>query len=137
MVILRALGEPAKIDTQFPMHQTWFLVACLFIFRMGQAFNSRYISPPQRRAYMIRLTLDIGLSVTDTLPIGTRVVAGLFQGLAAHASGFAIVPVASLAPAIQFLYMSMMYIAVYPVAMSIRTTNVWVPRDDVTYRDFH
>ncbi|KAF8509485.1 cation transport protein-domain-containing protein [Gautieria morchelliformis] len=95
----------------FPMHQTWFLVACLFIFSILE--------------WVSFLILDIGLSITDTLPVGTRVVAGLFQGLAARASGFAIVPVASLAPAVQFLYMSMMYIAVYPVAMSIRATNVY------------
>jgi Trk-type K+ transport system membrane component len=58
---------------------------------------------------------DIGLPAYDSLSIGARVVDALFQGLAARASGFAIVPVANMAPALQFLYVVMMYIAIYPV----------------------
>ncbi|KAF8576740.1 TrkH-domain-containing protein [Ramaria rubella] len=95
----------------FPMHQTWFLVTCLVLFSLLE--------------WISFLILDIGLNVTDSLPVGTRVLAGLFQGLAARASGFSIVPIANLAPAVQFLYIVMMYIAVYPVAMSIHTTNVY------------
>lgn len=45
--------------------------------------------------------LDIGLPVTQSLPVGNRLVLGVFQGLAARASGFSIVSVAGLAPAVQ------------------------------------
>ena len=80
------------------------------------------------------LVLNIGLSVTESLPAGVRVVAGLFQSFAIRASGFAIVSLPSLAPAFQyalilttlmiqwltlrarFLCVIMMYIAVYPVS---------------------
>ncbi|KAG9217695.1 hypothetical protein CCMSSC00406_0003616 [Pleurotus cornucopiae] len=72
--------------------------------------------------------LNIGLPAFETISQGPRVLAGLFQGLAARASGFSIVPVANMAPAIQFLYAVMMYIAVYPVAMSIHATNVYEER---------
>ncbi|KAJ3727873.1 cation transport protein-domain-containing protein [Lentinula raphanica] len=95
----------------FPSHQTWFLVICLVAF-----------SAIEWAAFEV---LDIGLEVWTSLSIGPRIVAGLFQGLAARASGFSIVSVASLAPAVQFLYVVMMYIAVYPVALSIRSTNVY------------
>lgn len=71
------------------------------------------------------MVLDAGLSVTDSLPVGTRLIDGLFQGVAARASGFAIVSLSNLAPSVLFLYIVMMYIAVYPVAMSIRSTNVY------------
>lgn len=74
------------------------------------------------------MNLDIGLPAYQSIPPGPRVLAGLFQGLAARASGFSIVPIASLAPALQFLYVVMMYIAVYPVALSIRSTNVYEER---------
>ncbi|KAJ4480978.1 potassium transporter [Lentinula aciculospora] len=77
---------------RFPSHQTWFLV------------------------------IYIGLEVWTSLSIGPRIVTGLFQGLAARASGFSIVSISSLAPALQFLYVVMMYIA---VALSIRSTNVY------------
>ncbi|CAK5271447.1 unnamed protein product [Mycena citricolor] len=69
--------------------------------------------------------LDHGLDFYKQMGTGAKVVDGLFQGLAARASGFSIVPLASAAPALQFLYVVMMYIAVYPVAMTIRSTNVY------------
>ncbi|KIK57497.1 hypothetical protein GYMLUDRAFT_98602 [Collybiopsis luxurians FD-317 M1] len=95
----------------FPSHQTWFLVICLLLFSLVEwaAFE----------------VLDIGLEVWTSLSIGPRIVTGLFQGLAARASGFSIISVSSLAPAMQFLYVVMMYIAIYPVALSIRSTNVY------------
>ncbi|KAJ8503159.1 hypothetical protein ONZ45_g11106 [Pleurotus djamor] len=69
--------------------------------------------------------LNIGLPAFEALSVGPRTIAGLFQGLSARASGFAIVPIANLAPAVQFMYVILMYIAVYPVALSIRSTNVY------------
>jgi hypothetical protein len=44
---------------------------------------------------------DTGLDVYESIPVGPRIVAGVFQGLAARASGLAIVPIAALAPAVQ------------------------------------
>lgn len=44
---------------------------------------------------------DIGLPAYNSIPTGPRIISGLFQGLAARASGFAIVPIANLAPALQ------------------------------------
>jgi len=72
--------------------------------------------------------LDIGLSVTESLPTGVRFLAALFQGIAARATGYAIVNVPALAPAVLFLYVIMMYISVYPIAISIRSTNVYEER---------
>ena len=46
-------------------------------------------------------TLDIGLPTYDAIPTGPKIIEGLFQGLAARASGFAIAPIANLAPALQ------------------------------------
>lgn len=109
------------------MHQTWFLVACLVLFRfpkivfymltvwlryfkhyrMGELLNSwctlRSSEGTCDDYTLTTSTVDSGLSVTGSIPIGTRVIAGLFQGLAARASGFSIVPVASLAPAVQYV----------------------------------
>ncbi|PBK92420.1 TrkH-domain-containing protein [Armillaria gallica] len=95
----------------FPSHQTWFLVIVLILMSVVEwvAFE----------------VLNTGLEFYDAMSTGAKIVSGLFQGLAARASGFSIVPVASIAPALQFLYVVMMYIAVYPVAMSIRSTNTY------------
>ncbi|KAH6904402.1 potassium transporter [Coprinopsis sp. MPI-PUGE-AT-0042] len=98
----------------FPSHQTWFLLLALVGF-----------SIVEWGAFLI---LNIGLPAYEAIPAGIRVLAGLFQGLAARASGFAIVPLASFAPALQFMYVVMMYIAIYPIALSIRSTNVYEER---------
>ncbi|KAI0638942.1 TrkH-domain-containing protein [Trametes polyzona] len=95
----------------FPSHVTWYLVATLVIFTIFEL--------------VCFIVLDIGLDVTESLPPGTRVVAGLFQSFAVRASGFPIVSVSALAPSFQFLCIIMMYIAIYPVALSIRSTNVY------------
>jgi len=112
----RLCQSPPLLDTilRFPSHQTWFLVIVLVLFSGIELFS-----------FMV---LDEGLSVTDSLPVGTRLIDGLFQGVAARASGFAIVSISNLAPSVLFLYVVMMYIAVYPVAMSIRATNVYEER---------
>ncbi|KAF9265108.1 TrkH-domain-containing protein [Marasmius fiardii PR-910] len=93
----------------FPSHQTWFLLIVLVIFSVVE--------------WILFEVLNIGLEAYESLSIGPRIICGLFQGLAARASGFSIVPLASFAPALQFLYVVMMYIAIYPIAISIRATN--------------
>ncbi|KAK1234440.1 hypothetical protein PQX77_002361 [Marasmius sp. AFHP31] len=93
----------------FPSHQTWFLLIALVMFSAIE--------------WILFEVLNIGLAPYESLNTGAKVICGLFQGLAARASGFSIVPLASLAPALQFLYMVMMYIAIYPIAISIRSTN--------------
>ncbi|TFK88517.1 TrkH-domain-containing protein [Polyporus arcularius HHB13444] len=95
----------------FPSHVSWYLTATLIFFTMIE--------------WVCFIVLDIGLEVTDSLPGGTRAVAGLFQSFAVRASGFPIVSLSALAPSFQFLCIIMMYIAVYPVALSIRSTNVY------------
>ncbi|KDQ09513.1 hypothetical protein BOTBODRAFT_524200 [Botryobasidium botryosum FD-172 SS1] len=95
----------------FPSHQTWFLFAILLLF---SAFE-----------WSCFFILDKGLDVLNSLPSGVRVVAGLFQGLTSRACGFAMINVSALAPSLLVLYVVFMYVAVYPIAISIRSTNVY------------
>ncbi|KAJ2931924.1 hypothetical protein H1R20_g5183, partial [Candolleomyces eurysporus] len=104
----------ADISYSFPSHQTWFLGICLALFSLIEWGSF--------------LVLNIGIPAYESIPAGVRVLAGLFQGLAARASGFSIVPLSLMAPALLFLYVVMMYIAIYPVALSIRSTNVYEER---------
>ncbi|KAL1410029.1 hypothetical protein Q8F55_004031 [Vanrija albida] len=98
----------------FPSTHTWFLVFVVIILTMIDWFS-----------FMV---LDKGNEVIDRIPIGTRLAAGLFQSAAVRAAGFAIVPLNALAPAVKVLYVIMMYISVYPIAMSVRATNVYEER---------
>ena len=49
------------------------------------------------------IVLNIGLEVTESLPGGTRAVAGLFQSFAVRASGFQIVSLSGVAPSFQYV----------------------------------
>ncbi|KDQ62090.1 hypothetical protein JAAARDRAFT_448748 [Jaapia argillacea MUCL 33604] len=95
----------------FPSRQTWFLLIVLIILNCTDWF--------------FFLILDIGNPAIDSIPIGTRVVLGLLQACAVRTAGFQSVVLLALAPAVKVLYLVMMYIAIYPVAMSVRYTNVY------------
>jgi len=63
-----------------------------------------------------------------SLSPGIRVLAGWFQATSTRTAGFAVVNIADLRPAIQVSYLIMMYVSVFPVAMSVRRTNVFEER---------
>ncbi|KAI6163432.1 cation transport protein-domain-containing protein [Pisolithus thermaeus] len=95
----------------FPSHQTWFLLTMLLILNVSD--------------WLCFLILDIGNSAISSIPVGTRVVAGFYQAIAVRNAGFGIVPLSQLAPAVKVMYVIMMYISVYPIALSVRSTNVY------------
>ncbi|TXT11937.1 uncharacterized protein COLE_02347 [Cutaneotrichosporon oleaginosum] len=98
----------------FPSTTTWFLAVVVLLLTCIDFFT-----------FMV---LDIGTKAVEAIPIGTRVAAGLFQSVAVRAAGFAIVPMNNIAPAVKVMFVIMMYISVYPIAMSVRSTNVYEER---------
>ena len=58
------------------------------------------------------LVLDIGNPAIESIPVGTRILDGLMQGIAVRGAGFGIVNLAALAPAVKVLYVVMMYISI-------------------------
>ncbi|KAJ8507628.1 hypothetical protein ONZ45_g10031 [Pleurotus djamor] len=95
----------------FPSHQTWFLLTVLF----GLTFTD----------WFFFIVLDLNSPEIASIPLGTRCIVGLMQAVAVRAAGFGSVVLSALAPAVKFLYVIMMYISVFPIAMSVRTTNVY------------
>ncbi|KAF8891820.1 cation transport protein-domain-containing protein [Infundibulicybe gibba] len=95
----------------FPSHQTWFLLTVVLTLTLVDWFCF--------------LVLDIGNPVIEAIPVGVRVLSGLLQAIAVRAAGFGIVALSALAPAVKVMYVVMMYISVYPIAMSVRSTNVY------------
>lgn len=63
--------------------------------------------------------------MTQINPAGYRVLNGLFQAASTRTAGFSSVNLADLHPGIQVSYLVMMYISVFPIAISIRRTNVY------------
>jgi len=81
------------------------------------------------------LVLDINNPVLDQIPVGVRVINGLIQATCVRAAGFSAVPLSALAPAVKVLYVVMMYVNVYPIAMSVRSTNVYEEQSLGIYHD--
>ncbi|MCJ1416349.1 low affinity potassium transporter [Xylographa parallela] len=72
------------------------------------------------------IILDLGDStVTSIGSPGYRVLDGLFQAASTRTSGTNVVNIANLHPGIQVSYLIMMYISVFPIAISVRRTNVY------------
>ncbi|KAL9111636.1 MAG: hypothetical protein Q9227_003909 [Pyrenula ochraceoflavens] len=87
------------------------------IFTAGSAFNDLGFT----------LTPDSMLndSTVTSYPVGIRILDGLFQASATRTAGFSCVNLSDLHPAIQVSYLIMMYISVFPIAISMRRTNVY------------
>nr|ODN98734.1 potassium ion transporter [Cryptococcus depauperatus CBS 7855] len=95
----------------FPATQTWVLALTM----LGLTLID----------WVSFLVLDLGTPIIMALPAGTRIASGFLQSVAVRAAGFSIVPIGNLAPAVKVLYVIMMYISVYPIALSVRATNVY------------
>lgn len=58
--------------------------------------------------------------------------AGLFQTISVRNAGFNVLDISTFTPAMQFVYVIMMYVAVYPIAISIRSTVIDDKTNDST-----
>ncbi|EMC93911.1 hypothetical protein BAUCODRAFT_36363 [Baudoinia panamericana UAMH 10762] len=71
------------------------------------------------------IILDLNDTTVTSLAPGFRVLNGWFQAVSTRTAGFGCVNLANLHPAIQVSYLIMMYISVFPIAISVRRTNVY------------
>ncbi|KAH8702003.1 putative potassium ion transporter [Talaromyces proteolyticus] len=106
------LDHPRRCFTLlFPRNATWWLFAILVI------MNGLDL--------IFFIILDINDPTITAIPGGIRVVDGLFQAVSTRTAGFGVVNLSDLHPAIQVSYLIMMYISVFPIAISMRRTNVY------------
>ena len=104
------LDHPRRCFTLlFPSTENWWLVLVLVILNLCDLF--------------FFLVLNLGNDYTDAIPVGYRFVDGLFQAISTRTAGVGVVNLQLLNPAILVSYLIMMYISVYPVAISVRRTN--------------
>ncbi|KAI8724730.1 Potassium transport protein [Fusarium sp. LHS14.1] len=116
------LKYPRRVyTTLFPSRATWWLLACITT-----------INTIDWLAFEV---LNIGNPVIEDMPVSDRIIAGWFQSVAVRAAGFAVVSISSLYPAVQVLYMIMMYVSVYPVSITMRHSNVYEERSLGIYED--
>ncbi|OQE14075.1 hypothetical protein PENFLA_c041G01938 [Penicillium flavigenum] len=109
------LDHPRRCYTLlFPSGPTWILFGILFV------MNSIDV--------LLIIVLDLNNPAVNNLAPGPRVLAAIFQAASARHTGTAIFNLADVSPAVQFSLVVMMYIAIFPIAISIRASNVYEER---------
>jgi potassium uptake Trk family protein len=106
------LDHPRRCYTLlFPSRPTWILFGILF------ALN--FIDT------VLIICLDLHNPAFAHLSPGERFVASLFQAASSRHTGTATFNLADVHPAVQFSLLVMMYISVFPIAISIRASNTY------------
>ncbi|KAK3356950.1 cation transport protein-domain-containing protein [Lasiosphaeria hispida] len=106
------LDHPRRCFTLlFPSAATWWLLMILII------MNGLDV--------MFFVVLDLGSGPVTELAPGIKFLNGLFEAASTRTAGFSCINLAELHPAVQVSYMIMMYISVFPIAISVRRTNVY------------
>ncbi|KAK5654186.1 hypothetical protein OQA88_7617 [Cercophora sp. LCS_1] len=109
------LDHPRRCFTLlFPSGATWWLFWLLII------LNGLDV--------IFFIVLDLGTGPVTEMPGGIKVLDGLFEAASTRTAGFSCVNLALLHPGVQVSYMIMMYISVFPIAISVRRTNVYEER---------
>lgn len=98
----------------FPSKPTWILLGILFALNF---IDTLFI-----------VVLDLDNPTVSDLPLGPRILAALFQSASARHTGTASFNLAEVNPAVQFSLLVMMYIAILPIAISIRASNTYEDR---------
>lgn len=127
------LDHPRRCFTLlFPSGATWWLFWLLVI------LNGLDV--------MFFIVLDLGTGPVTEMPAGIKFLNGFFEAASTRTAGFSCVNLAALHPAVQVSYMIMMYISVFPIAISVRRTNVYEEqslgmygggRDDIDEQTHH
>lgn len=83
------------------------------------------------------VVLDLNNPVVSDLPGGSRVVAAIFQSASARHTGTASFNLADVNPAVQLSLLVMMYISIFPIAISVRASNIYEERTVGVYETVH
>ncbi|EJT74688.1 hypothetical protein GGTG_08526 [Gaeumannomyces tritici R3-111a-1] len=104
------LDHPRRCYTLlFPSKPTWVLFGILVALNFVDV--------------LLMIVLDLKNPAVTDLPIGPRILSALFQAASARHTGTATFNLSLVNPAVQFSLICMMYIAVFPIAISIRASN--------------
>ncbi|GKT51814.1 low-affinity potassium transport protein [Colletotrichum spaethianum] len=109
------LDHPRRCYTLlFPSRPTWLLFGTVFILNFVDV--------------LLIIVLDLDNPAVTDLPMGPRILSALFQAASARHTGTSTLNLAEVNPAVQFSLLTMMYIAVFPIAISVRASNTYEER---------
>ncbi|KAF9774236.1 hypothetical protein IL306_007806 [Fusarium sp. DS 682] len=106
------LNYPRRFYTLlFPSGPTWIL--------FGIIFATNFIE------ILLIIVLNLSNPEVSSLPLSARIPAAISQAASLRHTGTASLNFANVSPAVQLSLLIMMYIAVFPVAISIRASNAY------------
>ncbi|CAG8019797.1 unnamed protein product, partial [Penicillium salamii] len=106
------LDHPRRCYTLlFPSRPTWILFGILFLMNLIDV--------------ILIVVLDLNNPAVNNLEPGPRILAAIFQAASSRHTGTSTFNLADVSPAVQFSLLVMMYIAIFPIAISIRASNVY------------
>lgn len=106
------LDHPRRCYTLlFPSKPTWVLFGILAALNIVDT--------------LLIVVLDLNNPEVTELPGGKRVLAAIFQSASSRHTGTATFALSEVSPAVQFSLLVMMYISVFPIAISIRASNTY------------
>ncbi|KAJ5701356.1 hypothetical protein N7488_008904 [Penicillium malachiteum] len=109
------LKHPRRCYTLlFASKPTWVLFGIIF------AMNTVDV--------ILIIVLDLNNSAVNNMAAGPRLVAAIFQAASARHTGTSTFNLADVSPAVQFSLIVMVYIAIFPIAISIKASNVYEER---------
>lgn len=106
------LNHPRRCYTLlFPSRPTWILCGILVALNFVDT--------------LLIIILDLDNPEVNALPVGQRILAAVFQSASSRHTGTATFNLANVSPAVQFSLMVMMYISIFPIALSMRVSNTY------------
>ncbi|KAI5780922.1 cation transport protein-domain-containing protein [Geopyxis carbonaria] len=106
------LDHPRRCFTLlFPSRETWVLFWVLIVLNGADV--------------ILFIVLDLKDKDVTDIAVGHRIIGAIFQAASTRTAGTSVVNIADLHPAVQVSYMIMMYISIFPIAISVRRTNVY------------
>ena len=75
--------------------------------------------------WVLFIILQIDYPAVSSIPAGNRVIDGLFQAPGVRTSGYSIIGMSEIAPALLVVYTGAMYISGLPIIVSVRSSNVY------------
>lgn len=118
-----SLKEPLEFLLKYPRRcylllfrskPTWILFGIIFVLNFVDV--------------LLILVLDLDNPAVNDLAPGPRVAAAIFQSASSRHTGTASFNLADVNPAVQFSLLVMMYISVFPIAISVRASNIYEER---------
>ncbi|KAK4098197.1 hypothetical protein N658DRAFT_509705 [Parathielavia hyrcaniae] len=105
----------------FPSHPTWILFGILVVMNFVDV--------------LLIIVLDLDNPAVNEMAMGPRILAALFQAASSRHTGTSTFNLSLVNPAVQFSLLVMMYISVFPIAVSIRSSNTYEERALGVYDD--